>query len=261
VRAPWFRCDPSKLLGAIAGMPPDCGYVYTVIIMRIYETGGPVADDAGVISRRTGMPLKRVELALEWLLTRVKLALTPDHCFDCEKTHSELAGRKKRISDAKTAGKHSAEKRLINQSPEPTVVEPSFNYKDIDIIRDTNVSLVNAEVVDLSEASKSRKTETLRVFGETWNALAAELGLPAIETIKPGSTRERHALARARELVADYPDLTAGLKVLTAKIRGSPLLRGEVGNRQWRASFDWVVNAANFTKIMEGVYEVRQTSG
>src|SRR6185312_6052908 len=126
---------------------------------------------------------------------------------------------------------------------------------------DANASVVNAEVVDLSEASKSRKKETLRAFGEAWNALAAELGLSAIETIKPGSTRERHALARARELVADFPDLAAGLNALAARIRGSPLLRGEIGNRQWRATFDWVVNAANFTKIMEGNYEVRKTTG
>ena len=124
-----------------------------------------------------------------------------------------------------------------------------------------NGLIVNAEVVDLSEASKSRKTETLRAFGETWNALAAELGLSAIETIKPGSTRERHALARARELVADFPDLAAGLNALAARIRGSPLLRGEIGNRQWRATFDWVLNASNFTKIMEGNYEVRKTTG
>jgi uncharacterized protein YdaU (DUF1376 family) len=229
---------------------------YLLLIMHYWRTGNIPPDDE--MRRRVSRMTHR-----EWQRSRetVLSFFSPDgkHKRVDEElarvNHKSAVLRDNALKSHESRHANAQQKHLQNDciarvsEPEP--------YS----IRDTNVSLVNAEVVDLSEASKSRKTETLRVFGETWNALAAELGLPAIETIKPGSTRERHALARARELVADYPDLAAGLKVLTAKIRGSPLLRGEVGNRQWRASFDWVVNAANFTKIMEGVYEVRQTSG
>ena len=82
------------------------------------------------------------------------------------------------------------------------------------------------------------------------NAFAAELGLSQIEEIKPGSARERSALARIRE-GCDFDRVFA-------KIRGSPFLRGDKGSTP--ASFDWITNPTNYLKIIEGNYdEIRQT--
>ncbi len=45
-RLPWFRCMPGRLLGALAGLQPDEGLIYVAVLLRIYETGGPIADSA-----------------------------------------------------------------------------------------------------------------------------------------------------------------------------------------------------------------------
>jgi hypothetical protein len=109
---------------------------------------------------------------------------------------------------------------------------------------------VNGHAVDLLGLVKPKdeNKDSLKAFGEAWNKLAASFSLPQIDEIKPGSRRERQALARLREM--SHHD------ELIARIRGSPYLRGEVNG--FRCSFDWVVNAANFQKIMEGNYESRK---
>lgn len=62
---PWFPCYPSKLLGALAGMKPDEGYVYWVVCLRIYETGGPCRDTVDALARRTGLTRARVSASLD----------------------------------------------------------------------------------------------------------------------------------------------------------------------------------------------------
>ncbi len=112
-RASWFRCDPSRLLGALAGMEPDSGYLYTVILMRIYEVGGPISDDDGVLSRRTGLSQKRVAAALAWLVAHGKIERRSDGAIDSDTTHDELAFREKSLIDARKAGKESAKRKQI----------------------------------------------------------------------------------------------------------------------------------------------------
>lgn len=117
--------------------------------------------------------------------------------------------------------------------------------------------LGETEKFSKSKAGRTEAVETIRIAGEGWNDIAAALRLPAIDSIKPGSTREKHTLARARDLKADH-DLEAGpgFAKLFNLIRGSPYLRGEVNG--FVATFDWVIKASNFLKILEGNYEVRQ---
>lgn len=92
----------------------------------------------------------------------------------------------------------------------------------------------------------------LRFLGEQWNAMAGGLRLPQIDEIKSGSQRERHTVARLREMAAGE-GVEAGTRRLMAKIRGSPFLRGD--ETAWRATFDWTMNPSNFTKIMDGNYD------
>lgn len=64
-RLPWFPCYPAKLLGALAGMKPDEGYVYWIVCLRIYDTGHACRDSIEALSRRTGMNKRRVLEALD----------------------------------------------------------------------------------------------------------------------------------------------------------------------------------------------------
>ena len=45
------------------------------------------------------------------------------------------------------------------------------------------------------------------------------------------------------------------LDLLTARIRGSPWLRGD---KDFGLTFDWLTNPTNYQKIVEGNYENRQ---
>ena len=137
---------------------------------------------------------------------------------------------------------------------------PEEKRVDTDV-RDANASLVDgepptADVLPLEKPNPEKK-EALRQIGEWWNQTGPVLGLPAIDAIKAGSTRERHAWARAREMRADYGSVCNALSVLDAKIRGSPFLQGK---RKWKGvTFDWLMEASNYQKVIEGNYdEVRQ---
>lgn len=72
-RLPWFPCYQSKLLGALAGMPFDVGYVYSVVLLRTYEVGGTCPDSAAVLARRMGATERRVAKAVDWLVEQGKL--------------------------------------------------------------------------------------------------------------------------------------------------------------------------------------------
>lgn len=117
-RMPWFPCYQSKLLGALAGMDPDCGYVYTVVLLRTYEVRGACPDNSAVLSRRTGLSVKRVEKALGWLVEIGKLHRSEaglenpfalEILTDCEEKHSRLK------KNGKRGGEKSAEIRKQNQ--------------------------------------------------------------------------------------------------------------------------------------------------
>jgi biotin operon repressor len=83
---------------------------------------------------------------------------------------------------------------------------------------------------------------------KAWNDLADELSLPRVQRIT--ETRRRRLAQRLRECGG-----LDGWSVALAKIRGSPLCRGEIG--KWRADFDFVLQESSFVKLMEGKYDDR----
>ena len=112
--------------------------------------------------------------------------------------------------------------------------------------------LFSAEKIDRAKAKADARRIELKSFGEAWNDIAADHRLPEIDSIDPGSTRERQALATLKWL----RDHDSDPQAFFAKIRAGPYLLGEVNG--FRASFDWVCKAANRQKIMDGNYENRE---
>jgi len=88
-RLPWFKCNPSKLLGAMAGLTADENLAYLTILLRIYDTGGPIPDDAKRLARRCGMTEKRVQAALESLCDAGKISVE-NGLIDSDTTHDTL---------------------------------------------------------------------------------------------------------------------------------------------------------------------------
>ena len=112
--------------------------------------------------------------------------------------------------------------------------------KDIDIDKEKD----NKLIVSLDTICQ---TDVRRVI-EEWNKLQ-EVGINPIRDIKPSSKRCQLLKGRIREYGID--------EVLSAinNVRYSDFLRGE-NNRGWMITFDWFVKPNNFTKVLEGNYNV-----
>lgn len=109
-RLPWFKCVPTKLLGALNAMQPHEGYTYVIVLLRIYEIGGPCADTEDALVRRTGLKRKQVTDALSRLVANGKLIPT-EAGFVNPFADSVLDAREVYVERAKKSGKSGAEKR------------------------------------------------------------------------------------------------------------------------------------------------------
>jgi len=84
-----------------------------------------------------------------------------------------------------------------------------------------------------------------KIFIDKWNSFAAERKLPEIKSIT--GERERHLKARISS--EDFFSFDELLKTIDEQ----PWLLGK-NEKGWRITFDWIINASNYTKIMEKNY-------
>jgi uncharacterized protein YdaU (DUF1376 family) len=188
-RAPWFRCYQAELLNEVAGMEPNAGYVYLVILFRIFDADGPVADDEHTLARRINLPVKKVAAAIEWLIRHKKVTRLEDGKCDSPTTHDELAHREKMIKDAQNAGKESARKRLINQQNGATLVERPFNDK----IREEE-RREESESESKKESTNESRAQERVAFDRFWAVYPNKVGKPAAERAFHKVWREADAI-------------------------------------------------------------------
>lgn len=122
-RLPWFPCEPSALLGALAQMPPTEGYVYTIVLLRIYDCCGPCPDTLDAIARRTGYNKRIVTDALDKLFRADRLVRVAGGIYNRKAEHVIAAAkalRQERKVAGAEGGKRSAEKRKGNQTTPPS---------------------------------------------------------------------------------------------------------------------------------------------
>lgn len=115
------------------------------------------------------------------------------------------------------------------------------------------VAIVEPDITELpSNLQRGEVGEAI----QAWNAMAERAGLATVRQV----TEPRRRSLRAR--LAECGGMP-GWHDAMAKVEASPFLRGERsgnGHDRWRASFDFVVTQANFTKLMEGNYDDRQAA-
>lgn len=87
---------------------------------------------------------------------------------------------------------------------------------------------------------------TVEEVVEDWNEMAADLGLPVVHKIT--TARRRAFKARLRE----YPALADWSRAFDC-IRKAPWMHGN-NDRDWRADFDFLLQAKSFTKLTEEAY-------
>lgn len=196
-RLPWFRCFPSALLGAMAGLKADEGLVYITVLLRIYETGGPVLESGRTLSRRTGLTERRAAAAVEWLCQAGKLVGLAGGLLDSASTHAEIQWQTERRNDQSSAGKASAAKRQKtsfetkndpslttddrvegknpqqNQQNEATAAQQSFNHLEEETYQKEDKPLSDAQ---------ERFAYPPKAFETWWMKYPHKVGKGAAET-------------------------------------------------------------------------------
>jgi len=105
----------------------------------------------------------------------------------------------------------------------------------------TNTKTLKEETPSKAKGKKINKN----FYMEKWNAFAVNRKLPEITTI----TDQREIHLKARISSEDFFCFDELLKA----IEEQPWLLGK-NEKGWRVSFDWIINASNYTKIMEKNY-------
>lgn len=119
-RIPWFRCYPSKLLGALAQMKSDEKLVYQIVLLRIYEVWGPCPDSLDALSVRCGVNRRRVSDALDPLFQAGKLTRVDGgimNPFAVEVMVEMMAFREERQRAGKNGALAREEKKTEKQRP------------------------------------------------------------------------------------------------------------------------------------------------
>lgn len=127
--------------------------------------------------------------------------------------------QKMRATPAKTAG-----------TPAKTAGKPSKNHQEPSKVK--------------SEASSD--DFSCDDFVESWNAVAAECGLPSIRKL----TKPRQTAFRVRK--REYPDIADWQSAFRC-LRSSKWMHGD-NDRKWRADPDFFLQSKSFTKLVEGSY-------
>jgi uncharacterized protein YdaU (DUF1376 family) len=271
---PWFRFFPSDWMAGVSGLSAGERGVYISLIALMYDQNGPVPRDDARLARQCGLPKVGFIRAVAALIAVGKL-IEKDGLLFNERAKNELSERENRKLTASRAINSRWQKHEQNQQSSDTGVLPEnyagntmrarasqpqpekedkSSFIESSLRSDSSAAPENGAPDLLEKIEKPKNAEAkraLKAFGEAWNDLAATFSLPAIDSIKAGSARERSALRTLRDLEPDD-----GPDALLARIRGSPYLRGEVNG--FRASFDWICNPTNFQKIMDGNYEDRE---
>lgn len=161
-RLPYFHCYPAKLLGAIAGMPPDQALVYMVVLLRIYEVRGPCPDGIEVLARRVGISKRRVADALEPLFRAEKLMRVAAGIMNpfAERVLAEGEALHQKLARAGAEGgsrpKRKTPKESVKDSkPGLSPAEAEQKQLDLDVVREPSNEgsrVPDSEVVEAPDA-------------------------------------------------------------------------------------------------------------
>jgi hypothetical protein len=212
-RLPWFKCYPTLLIGALTGMKPDVGYVYTFVLLRTYEVGGPCPDTSMVLSRRTGLTIKRVEAAIDWLVEEGKLSRSDAglvNPFSVKVLNERNQTTKALVSAGKTGGEKSAAKRQVKSinDPKPGLKSNEASGKprstDLDKDSDSELDLGSKEEPPRKRVGSSLPKEWTP--DQTDYEYAAKLGLTISEAESCAEDLRLWARANANRAVGRKAD-------------------------------------------------------
>lgn len=254
---PWFKCYPSDFLNGVSELTPNELAVYTVVLMRMYDEGGPITDDPDRIARRCNMRPTTCKKAIEALIGYGKLIRDEGQLYNF-RARNEIKSRQKvsekSAENARARWKKEAEKANENNDPP---VRPHSNGTANDMptrgqkpeARSQIDTDPNGSVVGVP-ADPPEKVPIKKAF-DNYNIAAEELGLPVAKTLS--EDRKKKLRARLKEHGMD------GWNRALEAMEGASFLLGD-NDRGWRADLDFLLQPKSFNRLIEGGYAGKEST-
>lgn len=105
-RDTWFKCDPLDLIEGVESCENEAqGLVYVMVLMRIYQSGGPVANNPAAVAALSHMSTRKASAAITDLIRLGKLIETSDGRLFNRRAQGELGDRIRLSETRSSAGK------------------------------------------------------------------------------------------------------------------------------------------------------------
>lgn len=259
----WYKRDPDAALGGMMVLTLEERGAYNTILDLIYSHDNNLIDDDRFIcgwlhcdirvwKRIKNRLIELSKITLEGgLVTNFRATSEIDEALGRVASVSEL----NRIKGIKSGIARRKNKGLPEPEHEPKTNTPTPRLKEVRSKEEegTNVPSLGEIEPPLFEILATTKTDAV-AMKDAWNVMASQAGLPLVDDRKPLSEKRRKkAVARLRE-VGGFE----GWQVCLEKIQRSPFLTGQV--KDFRATFDWILEPDNLTKVMEGNYDGKTTN-
>lgn len=225
-RLPWFPCDPSALLGALASMKPAKSLVYVIVLLRIYESEGPCRDTIDSLATRTKLSRHVVSEAMDSLFADGRLVRTTDGIMNpvAERVLADsIARRQKRKHVAQKGGIATAKKHKEIQQKEPADSAPTEGGRRAHL--HLHLQLQKERKKEESESSDSWKELP---FAEATGVRDGESDWPSdyrekFWNLYPRKTEKKAALAKLdairKSKSVKFVELISGVERLIDRVR------------------------------------------
>ena len=203
---PYFDFYPSHFMGGIRGLTAAEVGIYTMILCRIYEEGGPVEYVPVRLAAYCGTKVPALERAVARLVELGKFRLA-ENTISNDRAEAEIVARETKLKAQVRAGKASADKRQQKQHHHVNGDATAFNHK-IRLEEEEKSSVASATDAEASSTAepgeKQAPEKDLEPQGEP--DLAKELFDRAVVFLGRHGTSERQARSFVGKLRKAHSD-------------------------------------------------------
>lgn len=236
---PWYKCYPSDFLNGISELNPHEIAVYTVVLMRMYDEGGPIPHDKAKIARRCNMRTAQCGKALTALIHDGKLRTTGGMLTNA-RAEKEIAARNELISkqsaNARSRWQRASENASdINASTMPSHVSGTARAMPIrSQSPDSPESIESREraISNVSLESKGNKDFAVHMKCAELAGIASSPNggwnfVPIDQWLADGADPERHIYPALRDVMARRAGPPASLNYFTKAVMAKKAQAGD----------------------------------
>lgn len=256
---PWFKFFPADWLSGTRGLTATEAGVYITLIAMMYDHAKPLAQDEARLSRYCGATPRQFTAALARLVEEGKIMVLPAGLWNA-RVASELQDREEKICTAKRAAhvRHFGNIEEIQGSASAVASVPQSERNATSEARSQKVEGLSKDSpkgepsqaeLHMPEKPALIDVATLQSAVESYNAMATKAGLPKAQLL---TDKRRKALAHRLKECGGIDGWNSAME----KVAASDFCTGK--KIDWRADFDFILQAKSFTKIMEGSYDNRK---